>query len=285
LLCFGLIVSLAALTIAQNRVTRFKANSTEEIDADNWGSITAPVFGTHETGTYSAAELFAGPNKFGSYYSGVLPNGRIAKPAGTSIQVGMNPLGAVLTPDGKFLITSNDDEREGGFTSYQSSVNLGGYTLSVIDTATMKVVSQISSSARFFVGLVASGAGPYTVWVSGGPDNDVKLFSVSTTGAISTGTPARIPIAPILPNNQGFVSNYLPDAALNTPDAMGNKPPIPTGFSRTTGAQITFPAGSALSPDGKFLYVACNGDNSVAVISTGTEQVVKQAVDYPTGNE
>src|SRR5499427_510724 len=68
------------------------------IDLNNWGNVTAPVFGTSEKGVYSSAELFAGPNKFGSYYAGVLPNGRAAKPAGTSIQVGMNPLGAVLTP-------------------------------------------------------------------------------------------------------------------------------------------------------------------------------------------
>src|SRR5215813_4017639 len=188
----GLIGSLAALTFAQNVGTRIKESKTEEIGADKWGTITAPVFGTHETGVYSGAELFAGPNKFGSYYSGVLPNGRIAKPAGLSIQIGMNPLGAVLTPDGKFLITTNDDEREGGLASYQSSINLGGYTLSAINTATMMVVSQISSSARFFVGLQVTGTGPYTVWVSGGPDNDVKLFNLSSAGSISAGTPPRI---------------------------------------------------------------------------------------------
>src|SRR5215469_669802 len=276
LISIGLIGSLTALTFAQSSRMRIKASKTEEIDADKWGSITAPVFGTHESGVYSAAELFTGPNKFGGYYAGVLPNGRLAKPAGISIQVGMNPLGAILTPDDKFLITTNDDEREGGLSSYQSSINLGGYTLSVVDTATMTVVSQISSSARFFVGMVATGTGPYTIWVSGGPDNDLKLFNVSSAGAISAGTPARIPIAPILPNNQGFVSNYSPDAALNTANAMGDKPPVPSGFSRTTGARISFPAGSALSPDGKFLYVACNGDNSVAVINTASKQVIKQ---------
>src|SRR5215813_13843499 len=138
LVSIGLIASLAALTIAQNRGMRIKASIAEdEIDANKWGSITAPVFGTHESGVYSAAELFAGPNKFGSYYAGVLPNGRKVKPAGLSIQVGMNPLGAVLTPDGKFLITTNDDEREGGLSSYQSPINRGGYTLSVIDTTSM----------------------------------------------------------------------------------------------------------------------------------------------------
>src|SRR5215831_12585168 len=52
-------------------------------------AVTTPVYGMLEKSLGGAADLCAGPNKFGSYYSGVLPNGRIVKPAGTSIQVGM----------------------------------------------------------------------------------------------------------------------------------------------------------------------------------------------------
>jgi YVTN family beta-propeller protein len=251
--------------------------SGQSVDPNKWGEITAPVYGTSEQGPYAGAELFAGPNKFGSYYAGVLPNGRIVKPAGLSIQIGTNPLGAALTPDGKFLITTNDDERETGLLSYQSSTNIGGYSLSVIDTTTMTVVSQINTAGKFFVGLVVTGSGPYTVWASGGPDNNIKLFNVSPTGAITVGTPASVLVAPILPNNKGYVSNYAPDVALNTADASGNKPPVPSAFDRVNGARTTFPAGSALSPDGRYLYVACNGDNSVAVIDTVTKAVVKQA--------
>jgi hypothetical protein len=32
----------------------------------------------------------------------------------------MNPLRIALTPDGKYLITSNDDEREGGFARFHA---------------------------------------------------------------------------------------------------------------------------------------------------------------------
>jgi YVTN family beta-propeller protein len=247
------------------------------VDLSNWGSITTPIYGTSESGVYSGAELFAGPNKFGAYYAGVLPNGRKVTPAGTSLQVGMNPLGLVLTPDGKYAITSNDDEREAGFISFTGGPSLGGYSLSVIDTNSMTVVSQVNSG-KFFIGLQATGTGPYTLWASGGPDNDVKIYSISATGMIAPDpqTP-KIVIKPILPANAGYVSNYTPDPALNTADPVsGFMPPVPTGFSRTTGAQITFPAGSGLSPDGKFLYVACNGDNSVAVIDTTAKTVVKQ---------
>src|SRR5215467_965539 len=117
-------------------LTTFPLSSGAQITTKNWGTITSPVFGTSETvsgGVYSAAELFAGPNKFGSYYMGVLPNGRKVTPAGTSIQIGMNPLGMALTADGNFLITTNDDERESNFASYQSTANLGGYSISVIN--------------------------------------------------------------------------------------------------------------------------------------------------------
>ena len=69
------------------------------ITNSNWGAVTAPVYGSSESNpNYSAAELFAGPNKLGSYYAGIRPNGKKVTPAGTSIQIGMNPLGMTVAP-------------------------------------------------------------------------------------------------------------------------------------------------------------------------------------------
>ena len=240
---------------------------------NNWGLVVSPVYNTSESGTYAGAELFAGPNKFGSYFAGVAPNGRKLTPAALSVQTGMNPLGATLTPDGKYLITSNDDEREGGYPSYQNSANVGGYSLNVIDASSMSVVSQITTGS-FFVGVQVTGTGPYTVWASGGPSNSILLFTVQTNGTITAS--GSIPVLPILPSTAGYVSDYTPDPYFNTTQSNGFKPPVPTGFTRTGSTKITFPAGSALSPDGKYLYVACNGDNSVAVIDTAAKSVVKQ---------
>jgi YVTN family beta-propeller protein len=246
-------------------------------DNTNWGLVVAPVYNTSETGAYAGAELFAGPNKFGSYFAGVSPNGRKLTPAGTVVQTGMNPLGIALTPDGKYLITSNDDEREGGYQSFQNPKNVGGYSLNVIDTSTMTVVAQ-ATTGKFFIGLQVTGTGPYTIWASGGVTNQILLYTFN--GSAITAGPT-ITIAPITPSTQGYVSSYTPSAYWNTVQQNGFKPPIPTGMDRVNGAQITFPAGSALSPDGKFLYVACNGDNSVAVIDTTKQTVVKQvAIGY-----
>ena len=265
-LCALLLGSYPASLLAQDSVVMAPA----VIDNTNWGTVTAPVYGTAETGSFSPAELLTGPNKFGSYYSGVLPSGAIVKPAGVSIQIGMNPLGIALTPDGRYLVSSNDDEREAGMPSLQNTANQPVYSLSVVDTASMTVVSQINPGSRFFIGLQITGpaAGPYTVWASAGPDNSIKLFNLSSAGVISVGSPASIAIAPTLPNNAGYVSNYTPAAGFSTAS-------VPSSFS-ASGAKITYPAGSALSPDGKFLYVACNGDNSVAVIDTAAKTVVKQ---------
>src|SRR6195256_452210 len=254
----------------------------QSINTSNWGAVTAPVYNHAESNpNYSSAEILAGPNKFGSYYTGVLPNGRKVTPAGSSIQIGMNPLGVALTPDGKFLVSSNDDEREGGLTSYQSGINLGGYSLTVVDTATFTVVLQFLTSVRFLVGLQIIGVtnGPYQVFAAGGSDNDVKLFTLSSAGVLTTGTPASIVIPPTTPSNQGFVSNYTPGSQMASPT------PVPSGFSRTAPAKITFPAGLGLSPNGKFLYVACNGDNSVAIIDTVFKTIVKQlpAGAFPYG--
>src|SRR6266545_3300964 len=260
---FGLLLALAA--VAQ----------TPKIDSSNWGAVTAPVYGMAEVRFGGAADLFAGPNQFGSYYSGVLPNGRIVKPAGTSVQVGMTPLGIVVTPDGKYLVTSNDNERTQGTASLQDTGNAGGYSLTVLDAATLRLVSR-TATGRYFIGLQITGTGPYTLWASAGPENLMRLFTISTEGAIAAASPASIAIAPILPPDAGYVSNYVPGTVMNATDSAGNRVPVPTSFNRTAGFAITYPAGSALSPDGKYLYVACNGDNSVAVIDTAARKVVRQ---------
>ena len=100
-----------------------------QVNGNNWGSVTAPVYNTSEgqradgakTSTYNSAELLAGPNKAAelslpagaaaTYFDGVLPNGKIVTPAGVVAQIGMHPLGSALTPDGQYIVLSCDDER------------------------------------------------------------------------------------------------------------------------------------------------------------------------------
>ncbi len=279
-----------------------------QVDGTNWGTVTAPVYGTSEgyradgfpTATYSSAELLAGPNKskelplpagaVPSYFNGVLPNGKIVAPAGVVTQIGMHPLGSALTPDGQYLIVSNDDERNisGSVSTLPSptatggTVNLlGGYTVTVLRTSDMSVAAQTSVSAVFIGLQVVPSASGYTVYASGGPANDVKVLTFTppaggTAGTLTAGTPIKI--SPITPN--GSVTNFTQAGTTPAQKAAFNGGDFPEnggGSGSSVGAaQIVFPAGSALSPDGKSLYVACNGDNSLAVISTVTNTVIKQ---------
>lgn len=275
-----------------------------QIDGTNWGRVTAPVYGTSEklkatgtpSSTYSDAEIMAGPNKAAelslpagflpSYYDGVLPNGKIVTPAGQTVQIGMHPLGSALTPDGQYIIVSCDDERgiggNGNSTLASSNVagtttNLtGGYTITVLRTSDLKVAAQ-AVVGKLFIGLqvVPQTGGGYTIYASGGADHNVKVLtftppaSGAALGTLTAGTP--IAINPTAPN--GSVTNFVTGAGFTQGDYPENGGG--SGGGAGTG-RLTFPAGSALSPNGKYLYVACNGDNSLAVISTATNTVIKQ---------
>ena len=268
-----------------------------QVNGTNWGTVTAPVYGTSETlradgvasGIYDSAELLAGPNKSKelalpagftpTYFDGVLPNGKIVAPAGIVAQIGMHPLGSALTPDGQYIVVSCDDERgiSGGKSTLASptaaggTVNLsGGYTVTILRTSDLSVAAQ-SAVGQLFVGLqVVPSAVGYTIYASGGAGHDIKVLSFSpTAGTLTAGT--AIKIAPITPN--GTPTNFATTASFTQgdfPEGGGG-----SGGSVATG-QLSFPAGSALSPGGKYLYVACNGDNSLAVISTATNTVIKQ---------
>jgi YVTN family beta-propeller protein len=238
------------------------------ITAANWGSVTTPVYGIYQAGAYGGAELFPGPNQFGYYYAGVLPNGRKVVPTAlATIQVGMNPVASVLTPDTRYLIVANSSERQPHYASYQSTINTGGYSLTVIDNNSLTVVSELNTSGSLYTALIAKGNGPYTIYASGGADNNIKIFSLSVTGTLTPAAPASIPIPPMLPANSGYASNYSPAAGTALFAANGYL---------STGAKTTFPAGMQFSPDGRFLYIACNGDNSIAVIDIYQNAVVQQ---------
>lgn len=238
-----------------------------QVTSANWGGVTAPVYGTSQGGTYGGAELFAGPNQFGSYYSGVLPNGKTVNPAGVAfVQVGMNPVASALTQDEQFLVVANSSERQPSYVSYRNSNNTGGYSLSVIYTGSFSVISELKTAGTLYNSLIITGFGPYTVYASGGGDNTVKTFTLSQNGILTPA--AQIPILPMLPVSPGSAANYSPALSSALFAAHGYLP---------SGAAMTFPAGMQLSPDGRYLYVACNLDNSIAVIDVYSNAVVNQS--------
>jgi len=147
----------------------------------------------------------------------VLPNGRIAAPAGTSLFVGNNPLGLALTPDGRFAVISNDAPPP------NSSV-------AVVDTKTMRIASEYrDASAGFFMGIAAArdpGDPSQTlILASDGVAGAVRFFQLDAAGQLTPAQsltlpasagrhafPAEIAIAP--DGRTAYVADNLGDSVV-----------------------------------------------------------------------
>ena len=114
----------------------------------------------------------------------VLPNGRIAAPAGASLFVGANPLGFALTPDGRYAIVSNDAAPPNS-------------SLSVVDVKSMRLAGEYrDASVSFFMGVAAvrdpNDAAQTIVLASDGATGAVRVFALDASGQL---TPSGAPIA------------------------------------------------------------------------------------------
>ena len=181
----------------------------------------------------------------------VLPNGRIAAPAGTSLFVGTNPLGLALSPDGRYAIVSNDGAGSGAPVTPGSDATLvSGNSLCVVDTRTMRIAGTYrDSSSSFFMGVAVapSGSDPSHAFVlaSDGASGTVRVFVLDASGQL---TPDGSPIA-------------LP----------------------STGGRRAFPAGISIAPDGRSAYVADNLGNSIVAIDIASRSVTRSLPvgDFP----
>lgn len=179
----------------------------------------------------------------------ILPNGRIASPAGQTVFVGSNPLGMTLSPNGRFAIVSNDDEHAGALAPPRTDVPpLSGYSLAVVDTVTMKLASTYrDASAAFFFGIAA-------VRDARNPANTLVLASDGVHGVVR-------------------VFDLGADGTLVPEDRAIALPPA--------GASRPFPAGIAVSSSGSVAYVADNRANSVSAIDVASRAVTGT---FPVGD-
>jgi YVTN family beta-propeller protein len=174
---------------------------------------------------------------------GVLPDGRLIAPAGKTVFVGTNPLGFALSADGRFMIVSNDDQRTGGLSIPSSETPLViGYSLSVVDTTTMSVVSVFHQpSVTFFFGIAAvpnpRDASTSLVFASDGANGVVRVFDLDANGQL-TMEPQSIAIA-----------------------------------GRVNGK--SFPAGIAAAPNGSAVYVVDNLGGTLTAIDVASRRVAR----------
>jgi YVTN family beta-propeller protein len=184
----------------------------------------------------------------GQPYEAILPSGRLVTPAGTSIVTGMNSLGVVLSPDGRYAITSNDDERENAARSALDPEAGGGYSLTVVDTARMVAVTHYRAAGEtFFSGLAAvkdpRDPAQTLVFAAGGASNAVYVFGLDSNGRL------------------------VPDAQ----HTIAIPGPTDAGFA---DRGISFPSTLVASADGRRVYVVDTGGESVAVIDTATRRLL-----------
>jgi len=162
--------------------------------------------------------------------------GRLIAPVGQLTQLGYFPVGATLTPDGRFVWTINAGRRNN--------------SVQISDVATGAIVQTLDDGKGKEGGVVISHDGLHA-YVSEPPGDKVLTFAVDpTTGHATPGPEIGVPPPP--------------DA--QPPDDF---PP------RASGAQ-SYPAGLALSGDDRTLVAALNLSDRVALIDTGSRTVMRQ---------
>lgn len=222
----------------------------------------------------------------------VTPINTATNTAGTPIQVGLNPYGIAMTPDGKTVYVANNS---GGTVSViNTATNTVTATITGFSAPTDVVVTPDGKTAYVTdqtIGKVASiniatntvgtsitvGTGPFfltvspdgkTVYVANSAAGTVSVINTTTNTVTATvtvgGTPVDVVVTP--DGKTAYVANQSTVTPINT-------------ATNTAGAPIsvgsgTAPFGLTVSPDGKTLYVdIANGGGSVATIDTTTNTV------------
>jgi YVTN family beta-propeller protein len=194
----------------------------------------------------------------------LLPNGQWITPAGTHITVDDRPLGMVLSPDGATL-------------AVVTGSNFASRQIALIDVRA-RTVSQSIGISHSFVGVAFSRDGA-SLFVGGGPDNDVKIFrrqqggnfSAAGSVAISGSEPSGLSV------DAGGATVY---AALNLRHSVAivnvqaaNYKEVPAGI---------YPYTTVVARDGSKVYVS-NWGGRRAQTGDATDGVRPVVVDPNTG--
>src|SRR5262245_12997638 len=194
----------------------------------------------------------------------LLPNGQVITPAGVQIEVNDRPIGIAVSPDGSQAAIA-------------TASNFASRALHLIDLSTQTVV-QTLSIGNSFVGVAYSPDGN-TLYVGGGADNDVKIFTRGASGQWAQAP--RIPIASSAPSGLSLSpSGDKLYVALNRGNALGIVDTATRAVVRVqTGG---FPYGTATTQDGLKVYVS-NWGGRLPQGSDATDGSNPVVVDPATG--
>ncbi|MDP4170922.1 MAG: bifunctional YncE family protein/alkaline phosphatase family protein [Bacillota bacterium] len=217
-------------------------------------SIAVMLLGT---GTAFATGMISpGPQPDGT---GITPHGWTLTPAGKQVALGNFPINNVLSPDGKYLIVTNDGQ------AVQS--------LQVVDVQTQKVIQTIpyAPTEGLFVGLAFSPDGS-TLYASAGGNNKIRVYQFLAGNLIEKTplqmkdtqntdfTPAGISVSN--DGNDLFVANNANNSV--------SKIRVSDGQIISTVATGKDPYTAFLNSKGDSLYVPNWGESSVTVLDPQT---------------
>lgn len=189
---------------------------------------------------------------------GLTPNNWTLTPAGVQIAVGDRPLGAALSPDGRYLAISNDGQ--------------GVQSLALVDVTSRRLVQTLPYHApdALYVGLAWTLDGR-RLFASAGGNNLVRTYDMReghlTEGPPITLAPASARIYPaglaVTPEGHTLL------VAENLANSLAAIDPA-TGTLLATARTGTQPYGVAVSPEDGKVYVSNWGDRTVTVLGLPT---------------
>ncbi|MEO6990848.1 MAG: hypothetical protein ABI346_00690, partial [Candidatus Baltobacteraceae bacterium] len=139
-----------------------------------------PIAFENPAGTRPAGPLGADP------FAAVLPSGRFLQPEGKSVIVGPNAVGLALSPDGRYAVVLNADNRP----AQAGEAAAAGDSLAVVDTRRMIVVDTYRAGSGTLFGDVVAAPDPAEpsrtlVAAAGGPSGNVSFFELDATGHLT----------------------------------------------------------------------------------------------------
>jgi len=194
----------------------------------------------------------------------LLPNGWRIAPAGKSVMIGDLPLNMVMSPDGRFVVVTNN-----GWTKP---------TLNVFDTKLEGVVGRTMPLDNAWLGLAWSKDGN-RLYAAGAAENSIYEFSwaaggLTEAGRISIGLPERRTGAEFL--NAGFVGGLAaaPDGkTLYAIQVFGQALSAVDLQARAEVKKVSLPAEPytvTVSADGRTVFVSLWGGSKVLMFAGDT---------------
>jgi YVTN family beta-propeller protein len=213
--------------------------------------------------------------------------GKKITPAGFNGEIASLPMNIILSPDGKFAITSDM-----GFHQELSSIDTG--TGQTVGEVQFENTSDAPHNGLYYGVAFAPGGGPdYTLYAAQGENQSIAVLSLSSTGDLnvvsSIATRAGDFPSGLATDRNGYlyVANNDPDTFI-VPGSVAIYNPNGNevgryNFTASYGGTPNFPLAIATLQDGSKTYVASQRDGAVYVLNTTDPTNPTLETTIPTG--